>query len=483
MGRPTDAADLSTSGAVGPRALRKRPSGTLWKCAAFGLCVLALQVWAAVAVVERTKELRDLLVESHVMINRLERRIGYGGLIHNFKNYLLRPEEERYARAARSDARKALALIERLRQSATLLGSSAPLGQLQEMIEGYDARLDRVRDLAAQGLQPRAIDRNVRFDDWPALRELNDVQTTLNVVVDRRIASLQRDGAIAIALCIVITAVLIFLAMRFVARRQDEHLEATTALAERLAGSNEELCRANVALGQFAGIVSHDLKTPLRHIDFFGSMIEEDAANGEAVDVHAAGIRRLVGKMDTIIESLLDFAETGFTSPRREPVDLASLLGDALHDLRSDLREHGARVKFDIEPGLSLDADRALLARVFTNLLCNCIKYARDDEPPRIAVLARRERDQVRIAVSDNGIGIHPRFADKIFEPLQRLHGAHEPYEGVGIGLSLSKSIVEGHGGRIWLDATEAGNGTCIAFTLPLTDVGGGEAVGHRKAA
>ena len=110
-------------------------------------------------------------------------------------------------------------------------------------------------------------------------------------------------------------------------------------------------------------------------------------------------------------------------------------------------------------------ADRAQLAQVFQNLIANAIKFRREDAPPHVHVSAEREGDKWLLSVADNGIGIDPKQADRIFQIFQRLH-TREEYEGTGIGLALCKRIVERHGGRIWVESA-VGEGSTFYFTLP----------------
>ena len=462
-GEPPSPAAAATAGRLAVRA-------TL---ALAVLVVLGVQVWLAARDAQRTAELRGALSESHSIASRLERRIGYGGLIHDFKNYVLRPDEDRYRRDAHENARRALAHLERLNANAAEFGIDARLERTREMIESYAARLERVRELASNGRDPGFIDERVRFDDAPALEEVEHLLETLDASVDARLAELERHGAFAAVLGTAGTVGLVALFVGVSARRRRRHVASMRALNAELTASNAELARANVSLGQFAGIVSHDLKTPLRHIELASSMMVEDADDPAALGECADILGRSVVRMDGIIDSLLDFTKTGFALPRSEELDVRDLLERLRAELAAEPAADGASIELDValEPGTRVRADPGLLGRVFSNLVGNSLKYARDGVPARVLVRAELadgtgpDAGGITFSVADEGIGIEPRFAAKIFEPLERLHGPGR-YEGVGIGLSLARSIVEGHGGRIWLDAERVG-GARIAFSLP----------------
>ena len=437
-----------------------------WSIAGGVALVLVVQIGSAASVRDRTAALRGVLAEGHAVAAQLERRIGYGGLVHDFKNYVLRPDEDRYRTSALANAEEALALLERLRASADRLGIDARLTHTREMIESYAARLERVRDLSANGRDPGFVDERVRFDDQPALQEVELVIAALDGAIDARLLELQRHGTLTTLLSTAGTAALGALLVAAVARRQRRHAEALGALADSLAESNVGLARANTALGQFAGIVSHDLKTPLRHINVFGALIVEDRDDAEAVERHVDGTSRLVGQMESMVDSLLDFTRAGFAQPRVERFELAALLAGIERDLHPELERGRAHLELDVELDETVLADPELLTRVFANLIGNSLKYARAETPARIVVRAGLEDGRLVCSVTDNGIGIDARFAEQIFEPLQRLHGPQSPYTGVGIGLSLARSIVESHGGSIRLD-TDVTDGTRIVFSLP----------------
>lgn len=439
-------------------------AATLWLIACGVVIVLATQLWSAVGVVSRTAELRRVLSGSHAAAALLERRIGYGGLVHDFKNYVLRPDEDGYRTSALAGAEEALVLLRRLRESAGSIGIDARLTRTREMIESHAARLER--ELSASGRDPRFIDERVRFDDQLALQEVALLVEQLDAAVDGRLVELQRRGTMTTLLSTAGTASVGGILVGLVMRRQRRHAEALAALAAILAASDAGLARANTSLGQFAGIVSHDLKTPLRHTNMLSELILEDRNDAVAVKHHVRGINRLVGQMGSIIESLLDYTRTGFAQPRSEAIDLVSLLAGIERDLGPELRRGNARLELDIDLDVEPRADPELLTRLFTNLIGNSLKYARTGTPARVLVHAEVDGGRTVCSVTDNGIGIDSRFAEKIFEPLQRLHGPHSAYEGVGIGLSLARSIVESHGGSIWLD-TDVVQGTRITFSLP----------------
>ncbi|MFI8004769.1 CHASE3 domain-containing protein [Streptomyces sp. NPDC086010] len=243
----------------------------------------------------------------------------------------------------------------------------------------------------------------------------------------------------------------------------DESQERETLLAEQTA----ELRRSNSELEQFAYVASHDLQEPLRKVASFCQLLEKrysaqlDDRARQYIDFAVDGAKR----MQVLINDLLTFSRVGRVQQTWKPVDLGSSLDRAMSNLTLAVEESGATVVRE-DPLPELLGDSTSLTMVWQNLIGNAIKFRRPDVPCRITVGCVREDDDWHLTVADNGIGIAPEFADKVFIIFQRLH-AREDYEGTGIGLSLCRKIVEFHGGRIWLDPAPS-EGTLIHFTLPV---------------
>jgi len=230
--------------------------------------------------------------------------------------------------------------------------------------------------------------------------------------------------------------------------------------------SKAELLRSNAALEEFAYVVSHDLKAPLRHISMCSSFFEE-SMQGKLDDES----RRLLNimrdsseKMRVMIESLLDYSRIGRAAGEYKLVDLNRALADALVALTPQIEASGAVVQADALP--SVRGSQMEMTRVFQNLVENAIKYRRDNVSPVVKIKSHKRDGQWELSVSDNGIGIDPKFSAKIFQLFQRLHGEDSPYTGAGIGLAVCQRIVHYHGGQIWLDP-DYQDGCRFIMTLP----------------
>jgi PAS domain S-box-containing protein len=226
-----------------------------------------------------------------------------------------------------------------------------------------------------------------------------------------------------------------------------------------------ELARANQDLEQFAYSASHDLQEPLRNVRIFSELLSRrhsEKLDGEARDF-LRNVTEGAARMEGLVRDLLAYTQTG--AMRRPPaaVDAGEVLKAALANLASSIAATDASVECGPMP--TLPAHAAQLEQLFQNLIGNAIKYHRPGIPPVVKVSAARRNDDWLFAVEDNGIGIEPRYRERIFGLFKRLHAQNE-YPGTGIGLALCLRIVERHHGRIWVES-EPGQGSTFCFTLP----------------
>lgn len=237
---------------------------------------------------------------------------------------------------------------------------------------------------------------------------------------------------------------------------------------DRLTEQAEELRRSNRDLEQFAYVASHDLQEPLRKVASFTQLLQKryggqlDERADQYIEFAVDGAKR----MQRLIQDLLGFSRVGRLGGEVVDVDLGKALERALDQLEDRVEEAGAVVTHDPLPVVR--GEEALLVQLFQNLVGNAVKFRHPDRTPRVHVGVRRVEDSWELECRDNGIGIDPQYAERVFVIFQRLH-AKDVYEGTGIGLALCKKIVEFHGGRIWIPETE-GEGTTIRWTLPAVE-------------
>jgi light-regulated signal transduction histidine kinase (bacteriophytochrome) len=281
-----------------------------------------------------------------------------------------------------------------------------------------------------------------------------------------------------------------------------EELAESTSARQQLDEQAEELRRSNAELEQFAYVASHDLQEPLRKVASFCQLLQRrygdqlDERGQTYIEFAVDGAKR----MQALINDLLTFSRVGRRGAGMQNVEIQRVVEQVTDSLATVLEENDATVEANDLP--AVHADPVLMRQLFQNLLSNAIKF-RAEAPPVVRLTAEHvdaaeaehsgdgaglpgdegtePRPMVRFTCADNGIGVAPEYADRIFVIFQRLH-TKEAYPGTGIGLALCKKIVEYHGGRIWLagtgsDGTESrpadspSSGATFCFTLPAAIV------------
>lgn len=238
-------------------------------------------------------------------------------------------------------------------------------------------------------------------------------------------------------------------------------------LERRVAERTAQLSEANRELEAFTYTVSHDLKAPLRGIDGYSQLLEEEY--GPRLDDEARGfivrIRRGVGQMSALINDLLDYSRMERRTLDPQPVDVVATVHRVLDEYAADIERSGARVELQLPP-LSLTLDREGLSVVLRNLIGNALKFAHADRPPRLQIGTRQADGDQLLWVRDDGVGFDMKYHDRIFGIFQRLQRA-EDYPGTGVGLALVAKAMQRMGGRVWADS-RPGEGATFYLAFPL---------------
>ncbi|WP_207514000.1 hybrid sensor histidine kinase/response regulator [Longitalea luteola] len=228
-----------------------------------------------------------------------------------------------------------------------------------------------------------------------------------------------------------------------------------------------QLQLTNKELESFSYSVSHDLRAPLRSINGYAQMIEEDHAHeiSEEARRMLKVIRNNAKKMGTLIDDLLSFSRMGRKEITRVNIDFNKLLEPIITDLKQTAPPG---TKITIHALHNTQGDPALLSQVFINLISNAIKYSSKKETPEVEIGSNEKEDEIEFYVKDNGAGFDMQYAHKLFGVFQRLH-SNDEFEGTGVGLAIVQRIVVKHGGKVWAEG-KLDEGATFYFSLPKTN-------------
>jgi light-regulated signal transduction histidine kinase (bacteriophytochrome) len=249
-----------------------------------------------------------------------------------------------------------------------------------------------------------------------------------------------------------------------------EHINAMLdALAEnsqQLTVANQELERSNKELEQFAYVASHDLQEPLRKVQTFSERLSKKYAHVLDDDgkLYIERMQDASGRMRVLIQDLLSYSRIKSAGKELLAVDLNEVLCGVVADLEIRLEQSGGRLELGTLP--VIQGDPLQMRQVFQNLIGNALKFKKPDVAPVVKVSSHEiSKDLFEITVIDNGIGFDNKYAERVFEVFQRLHGRSE-YEGTGMGLAIVRKIIERHKGTIGAES-ESGKGTSFILRLP----------------
>lgn len=247
-------------------------------------------------------------------------------------------------------------------------------------------------------------------------------------------------------------------------RRALTYADCVTAeLQDRAA----ELRRSNRELEQFAYVASHDLQQPIRMVRSFADLLGNEYA-GQLDERGERWLGFLVDgarRMQALVTDLLAYSRVSQAKLCCGAADTQAALEAALLDLGPAIKERGAEV-IQVDPLPRVVGEEGQIRLVFQNLIANALKFTPGGESPRVTIKAAQEGDRCVVSVEDQGIGLEPEFTERIFQIFQRLHTEQE-YAGTGLGLAICKTVVERHGGDIWVES-ELGRGATFKFSLKL---------------
>ena len=251
-------------------------------------------------------------------------------------------------------------------------------------------------------------------------------------------------------------------------QRENEYQGQLLEQSKQIEQQNIELTQANEELQQFAYVVSHDLKEPLRMIASYIQLMlrrlpKEISSDGGDIETYSNFINEGVTRMNLLLDGLLQYATVGEEKEEKEALDIKEIAEYATFNLKLLIQESEAQINIGEMPTLNILASR--FTQLFQNLISNAIKFRKPNTTPIINITCEKRKKEYLFKVSDNGIGISAEHRERVFVIFQRLH-TRKQYEGTGIGLSICQKIITRLGGKIWVEG-EVGLGTTFCFTVP----------------
>jgi signal transduction histidine kinase len=324
--------------------------------------------------------------------------------------------------------------------------------------------IEAVRQRIKSGVGPVAMD--------GILAVLGAMETEEKHLLQLRTAELKENADILLkisAAAIVVISLFLGWLLRVIHGQMVERKRAEQAFENLNADLQQQTTHLGVANRELEGFtyaVSHDLRAPLRAIDGFAQMLEEDYRDrlDEEALRYVSVIRGNSKRMRTLIDDLLAFSQLGRQVVAKAEVDMNRLVQEVIDEVLPQEGSKHMNVRLGILPPAR--ADRALLRQVWVNLMSNAIKYSAKSPNPVIEVTGRNDGADNVYSVRDNGVGFNMAYANKLFGVFQRLHRAEE-FSGTGVGLAIVQRLVTRHGGRVWAEGA-VNAGAMFSFTLPI---------------
>lgn len=445
-----------------------------------GLAYLVSIGFLLVLMWDLRKNMDVLTVRLPTAMLTFERSVGYGGLIHSFKNHVLRPGESRYARAAVTHYETAIQALDQVEHIAAETGLQIYTGEIRETLGRYRDGIDAVSDAHARGIPVAVTDLRVRIADHRALSDLRAAHDGISAALAEHIGNRKWQ----IELMIGVISLLMFLlpagAMTMLhLRRQAERdyiakIEALNAgldrQNEKLAAANYSLSVSNSELNEFAHAAAHDLRTPLRGISYETDYMLDEFGDGlpQEVGERLLHVQALCGRLDSVMTLLLRYARLAPPS-YVEAVDPRSVIDEIEAGMAGKLAATCGTI--DVETELpTVGCKRFDLGMVFQKLIDNALTYNRSTEKQIAIGFLRRtilgdELLRDAFYVRDNGIGISSEHHDDVFRMFKRLHHDDAYGAGAGAGLSFVRKVVGNYGGIVRL-VSEPGAGTTVYFSF-----------------
>lgn len=455
------------------------------------LFFITLEMLIAINYVTHEKELRDKRADVYELIIELQNQIGYVGLIHNLKNYLLRPTNKSYREKALENYQHAIVQVEQLEHASAQILGQFKMTATTTMLNAYKERLDVLPQLIEKNMSARDVDKFVRYDDKPSRVEIDSISKQINNVLDTQYSSMLYNSLTSALITLIGLIITLIMFVHFYLKAQQQALKASKILNAELQDNkkdiersqtillsvlqdvesekkeasrlNDQLSSKNKEMEQFIYTVSHDLKSPLVTINGFANQLikELTPVMTEKQQYRFNRIVENVNNMESLLTDLLDLSKIVQQPITLAEVDLIQVINNQKLVLENAVIESNARININ-DNLIKINANERLLSEAILNLLSNAIRYREPSRPLIIDIFTTQSDVGTTIHIKDNGVGIAPKYQERVFGIFERL----STIEGTGVGLTIVRTIMDKHMGNVLL-TSQLGDGCCFSLTFP----------------
>jgi len=455
------------------------------------LFFIALEVSIALDFVAKQKEIRQSRTEIYASLIELQNQIGYVGLIHNFKNAILRPSELSYRENGLENYRLAKILLNKFELQGSLILGELKMQKTRDMLSAYNDHLLLLPELLDKEMTTHELDRLLRYDDQPSHLEITFAYNKITLTLEALMTDLvERSLKLSLIVLIALLLTLIVI-IRFFFKEQQQKLNKSKALNRKMEAQkiemthsqrslmsimkdlekekqqantlNQKLSNKNKEMEQFIYTVSHDLKSPLVTISAFTQKLKLELSS-TLTDKQSYRLTRIiqnVKNMEGLLTDLLDLSRIVQQTIAISQIDVKTVIEEQCTVLEEAINKNN--VTINIADNLQqVSANKRLLGEALLNLLSNAIRYHEPSTPLIVDIYTKYSPSYTIIYVKDNGVGIDPKYHQLIFAIFERLATT----EGSGVGLTIVKTIMDKHKGHVQIDST-LGNGACFSLKFP----------------
>ncbi|MBA6349870.1 MULTISPECIES: ATP-binding protein [unclassified Colwellia] len=455
------------------------------------LFFITLEVLIALDYKSKQKDMREQRVSVYSAIIEMQSQIGYVGLIHNFKNAILRPNQPHYRADAFENYRKANIQLDKLEvQGALILGQLNMLA-VRDMLVAYKERLSLLPALTEKNMSISEVDNYLRYDDEPSHIEIKVVADKIAILLEDKMSDLLHHSLKSGFIVLVALLLTLVVIIRFFFKDQQKALAQSTMLNIKMEGHkvdmarsqaillsmmedvekerrqaiklNKKLVNKNKEMEQFIYTVSHDLKSPLVTISAFSHKLQLELVD-KLTEKQAYRLSRIIENVDNMERVLTDLLD--LSRIVQQAIETSEINVKQVVEQQSAVLEEGllkANATINLADNLhTINANERLVSEGILNLLSNAIRYRDPATPLLIDIFTSQTKLSTTIHIKDNGIGIDSKYHKLIFGIFEKLSAT----KGTGVGLTIVKTIMDKHNGKVLLTSA-LGEGCCFSLEFP----------------